>query len=82
MVGGPGVDPIADAICYVRDLVGDAHVGLGSDFDGVIPAPIDVSGMPVLTQKLLERGLTEESIARIMGGNVLRVIEGALPEKA
>ncbi|MFP4502627.1 MAG: dipeptidase [Candidatus Hydrogenedentota bacterium] len=82
VVGGPGVDPIADAICYVCGLVGDAHVGLGSDFDGVIPAPFDASGMPVLTQKLLERGLSEESIARIMGGNVLRVIEGALPEKA
>jgi len=67
------------AMQYVIDLVGDAHVGLGSDFDGYILAHFDASGLPVLTQAMLDAGLETNSIRRILGGNVLRVLRATLP---
>jgi microsomal dipeptidase-like Zn-dependent dipeptidase len=42
---------------HVIDLVGDAHVGLGSDFDGYVVAHFDASSLPVLTQAMLDSGL-------------------------
>jgi microsomal dipeptidase-like Zn-dependent dipeptidase len=67
------------AMRHVIDLVGDAHVGLGSDFDGVILAHFDVTGLPHLTQALLDADLAPDSIRRILGGNVLRVLRATLP---
>jgi microsomal dipeptidase-like Zn-dependent dipeptidase len=67
------------AMQHVIDLVGDAHVGLGSDFDGYVLAHFDASRMPVLTQAMLDAGLEPDSIRRILGGNVLRVLRDTLP---
>jgi microsomal dipeptidase-like Zn-dependent dipeptidase len=67
------------AIQHVIDLVGDAHVGLGSDFDGYVRAHFDASQLPVLTQALLDAGLAPDSIRRILGGNVIRVLRATLP---
>jgi len=53
---------------YVADLVGVDHVALGTDFDGAITAPIDASGMPLLTEALIDLGFAEEEIAKVMGG--------------
>jgi len=68
---------VADHIDHVRGLVGIDHVGLGSDFDGVGPTLPDglkdVSEFPNLIDTLLERGYTEEDIAKVMGGNLMRV---------
>ena len=68
------------AIRYVADLVGVDYVGIGSDFDGVVAAPIDISGMPLITQALLDQGFNAEEIAKIMGGNFLRVMRAVLPD--
>ena len=58
-------------------LVGVDYVGLGSDFDGVgdsLPTGLkDVSEYPNLVAEFLRRGYTEEDIAKILGGNLLRV---------
>jgi microsomal dipeptidase-like Zn-dependent dipeptidase len=67
------------AMLHVIALVGDAHLGIGSDFDGYVQAHFDVSGMPHLTQALLDAGLEPESIRRILGGNVIRVLRETLP---
>jgi microsomal dipeptidase-like Zn-dependent dipeptidase len=67
------------AMRHVIDLVGDSHIGLGSDFDGYILAHFDASGLPVLTQAMLDAGLERDSIRRILGGNVLRVLRSTLP---
>jgi microsomal dipeptidase-like Zn-dependent dipeptidase len=67
------------AMRHVIDLVGDSHVGLGSDFDGYVLAHFDASGLAVLTQAMLDAGLEPDSIRRILGGNALRVLRSTLP---
>ncbi|WP_374125991.1 dipeptidase [Sphingomonas sp. 28-62-11] len=78
-----GTDPrgTAAAIAHVRDLVGIDHVGLGSDFDGAVTTAFDVSQLAVVTQALVDRGFTRDEIAKVMGGNVLRVLRaGMVPQ--
>lgn len=79
-VCGESVDAIVEAIRYTSDLIGPEHVALGSDFDGAIPAIVDVTGVPLVTQGLLEAGLPEDDIAKIMGGNVARLLSEYFPE--
>ncbi len=70
------VADVADHIDYAVRLVGVNHVGLGSDFDGVTALPAgltDVSMYPNLVAELLDRGYSEADIAKILGGNLLRV---------
>jgi membrane dipeptidase len=71
------VEQVAEHIDHVRKLVGIDHVGLGSDFDGVgdsLPTGLkDVSQYPNLVRVLLEKGYSEEDIAKLLSGNVLRV---------
>ena len=67
-----------DAIAHVRDLVGINHVGLGSDFDGAVTTGFDSSQLIAITQELLNRGFSAEDIAKVMGGNVLRVIRAGI----
>jgi microsomal dipeptidase-like Zn-dependent dipeptidase len=67
------------AMRHVIDLVGDSHVGLGSDFDGYVLAHFDASGLPVLTQAMLDSGLERDTIRRILGGNLIRVLRSTLP---
>jgi membrane dipeptidase len=59
-------------------LVGIDHVGIGSDFDGVqstLKDLSDVSQLPNLTRELLRRGYSESDIDKILGGNMLRVMD-------
>jgi len=62
---------------HVIGLVGTAHVGIGSDFDGVgdsLPAGMkDVSYYPALVEALLRQGLSEADIEAVLGGNLMRV---------
>lgn len=69
---------IVRAIAHVRDLVGIDHVGLGSDFDGAVTTGFDTSQLVVVTQALVDAGFSEADIAKVMGGNVLRVIRAGL----
>jgi membrane dipeptidase len=71
------VDDVVNQFDHVIKLVGIDHVGIGTDFDGVgdsLPVGLkDVSDYPVLVAALLKRGYGEEDIAKILGGNLLRV---------
>jgi len=69
---------IVDHIDHIVRLAGVDHVGIGSDFDGVQAVPADlksVSELPNLTAELLRRGYSESDVDKILGGNMLRVME-------
>ena len=69
---------IVDHIDHIVKLVGVDHVGIGSDFDGVQITPADLStvaDLPNLTKELLRRGYTESDVDKILGGNMLRVMD-------
>lgn len=70
---------VARAIRYVADLAGDDHVALGSDYDGGTTVGFDTSALPALTQALLDEGLSEASIRKILGLNARRVLRATLP---
>ena len=71
------LDDVVAHVEHVIGLVGADHVGLGSDFDGVgptLPTGLeDVSKYPALFARLAERGHDEETIAKLAGGNLMRV---------
>src|SRR5258706_6078756 len=72
------VTRIVDHIDHVVKLVGIDHVGIGSDFDGIQAVPADlesVADLPNLTAELFKRGYSESDIDKILGGNMLRVME-------
>lgn len=71
---------VAKAIAAAIALVGEDHVSLGSDFDGAIETTFDAAELPALTQALIDEGLDEPVVAKVMGGNMLRFLERALPE--
>jgi membrane dipeptidase len=68
---------IIDHIDHVVKLVGPDHVGLGSDFDGAtMPEGIeDCSKLPKITEALMRKGYKDDDIRKILGGNLLRVME-------
>ena len=76
----PNQATIEDAVAHIDHvvkLVGVDHVGIGSDWDGIstVPAGLeDVSKMPALTARLLQRGYSENDVKKILGGNFLRVM--------
>ena len=65
---------------HVREVAGVDHVGVGGDYDGVATLPEgleDVSCYPRLLAALAERGWSDEDLARLTSGNVLRVMRDA-----
>jgi microsomal dipeptidase-like Zn-dependent dipeptidase len=76
-----GIAPadIVASMKYVIDLVGDDHVALGSDFDGATTTAFDTSRLPVLTQQMLDDGLSEATIRKVLGANAIRVLRETLP---
>ncbi|HET6967854.1 MAG TPA: dipeptidase [Ornithinibacter sp.] len=65
---------------HVRDVAGIEHIGLGGDYDGVDALPEgleDVSGYPRLLAALADRGWSDDDLARLAGGNALRVLGAA-----
>lgn len=70
---------IAAAIEAAVALLGENHVALGSDYDGSVDAPFDAAHLAALTQALLDRGMSEAQIAKIMGGNMMRYLAETLP---
>ena len=78
-VCGTDAKAIAKAIRYTANLVGVDHVALGSDNDGAVTAPFDISGVVEITDALLQEGFTDEEIGKIMGRNTLRLLIENLP---
>src|SRR3954464_8499273 len=69
---------LLDHIQHVAKVAGVDHTCLGSDFDGVPVTPIgmeDVSKLPAITAGLRARGFSPDDVEKILGGNVLRVLD-------
>lgn len=70
------IDDVVEHIDYIAQMIGVEHIGLGSDYDGVMTLPaglMDVSTYPNLIEALLRKGYSPADIRLILGENVLRV---------
>jgi membrane dipeptidase len=71
---------VADHIDHVARVAGHDHVGIGSDFYGSTDEPKgleDVSRFPDLFAELIRRGWSDADLAKLAGGNMLRVLAAA-----
>ncbi|MFW6069153.1 MAG: dipeptidase [Chloroflexota bacterium] len=74
----PTLEAVVDDIMLALEHAGERHVGLGSDLFSRDRAPADLqdmSALPRLTEALMRRGLSEETILNVLGRNWLRVFE-------
>lgn len=71
------IDDAMAHLYHAIDVMGIDHVGLGTDFDGDggVPGLADASELINFTKALLRRRFSEEDMAKIWGGNWLRVME-------
>ncbi|HEX4511684.1 MAG TPA: dipeptidase [Burkholderiaceae bacterium] len=73
---------LADHIQHMVEVAGVDHICLGSDFDGIpsLPADLDdASHLPALVGELRRRGVSPADLRKILGENVLRVMDGRSP---
>jgi len=75
----PDLDDFMAHLLHVLELIGPNHVGIGADWDGGggIEGMWDVAATPRITERLLAAGYTEADLAKIWGGNVLRLLQAA-----
>jgi membrane dipeptidase len=76
-LGGDGLEPVVKHMRHILDVVGEDVPALGSDWDGFIVPTRDLKdprGLPLLTDALLEAGIPERTIGKILRGNVMRVL--------
>ena len=74
------VSVLLDHFDHAIAVAGADHVGLGADWDGVPSMPVgmeDVTRLPALTEGLLARGHSPDTVRKVLGENVLRVLEEA-----
>ncbi|MBN2665578.1 MAG: dipeptidase [Bacteroidales bacterium] len=71
------VKDVADHIDHVVQVIGIDHVGIGTDFDGGggVEGCMSVADMKNITIELLRRGYSRQEIAKIWGGNIMRVMK-------
>ncbi len=75
-------DATAKAIVHAAKVAGVDHVGLGSDFDGATTTGFDTAHVAAVTDALLRAGMAEADIAKVMGGNALRILRAGLVPRA
>ncbi len=73
------VSGTAKAIRHAVNVMGIEHVALGSDFDGAVTTPFDVTGLPLLVPALRAEGFGESEIRAIIGGNTRDFLLDNLP---
>ncbi|MFN2100239.1 dipeptidase [Altererythrobacter sp. MF3-039] len=79
IIGTGSVELLVDHVDYVAQRIGIDHVGIGSDFNhgGGIDGFTDASEASNVTAELIKRGYSADDIAKIWGGNFLRVMRAA-----
>jgi membrane dipeptidase len=76
-LGGDGLGPVVKHLEHILDVCGEDAPALGSDWDGfIVPTAAlrDASHLPLLTDALLDAGIEERVVAKILRGNVMRVL--------
>jgi membrane dipeptidase len=76
----PDLGVVVDHMEHLREVAGADHIGIGSDFDGIDMPPEgldDVSQFPNLVAEMLRRGWGDEDVMKVIGVNVLRVMQEA-----
>ncbi len=71
-------DDVIDHILHAANVAGIDHVGIGSDFDGVPALPDGLqtaAALPAVTERLQQRGLSDDEILKVLGGNFLRAFD-------
>ena len=74
----PSITIFVDHIEYITKMIGDDYVGIGSDYDGLDCLPQhwhDCMDHMIIAEELDKRGYSTNSIEKIMGLNILRVLE-------
>lgn len=79
-IGSLEIKDIVNHIRYTMKLVGYQHVTLGSDFDGSVTTPFDISGLPLLVKEMINQGFNQKEMEAIMGGNIRNFLMANLPE--
>jgi membrane dipeptidase len=77
-LGAASIDAVVDHLLHAISVGGEDLPALGSDFDGSVVPPEgleDVAALPNLTVALSRRGVTPRVLEKILGGNVLRVLD-------
>lgn len=78
----PDLEVLMKHFDHIVKLIGIDHVGLGSDFDGIDSAPKQLKTVldyPEFTKALIKRGYKDADIAKVLGGNFLRVYRANNP---
>lgn len=74
--GQSTLDDYIDTILAMVDILGVEHVAIGTDINFTFrPVLHDYSSWPIIPGELLTRGMTEDEVAQVLGGNVLRLLE-------
>jgi membrane dipeptidase len=75
----PTIDDVMAHLLHALKLVGPDHVGIGLDWDGGggVKGLEDVAAIPEISKRLLAAGYAETDLAKIWGGNVLRLLREA-----
>ena len=74
----PGVKEVVDHIDHAVELAGIDHVGIGSDYDGILVAPAgleNVSKIGLVFDEMLRRGYDDEQVEKVAGKNLLEVMK-------
>jgi membrane dipeptidase len=74
------VSTVADHVDHIARVAGFDHVGIGGDLDGIEATPqglASVADYPNLFAELIRRGWTDQNLAKLAGGNLLRVMRQA-----
>ncbi len=78
-VCGDDARAIARSLRHAADVLGVAHLALGSDFDGAVRTPFDATGLPLLAEALRAERFTDAEIRAIASENALRFLAAQLP---
>lgn len=76
-LGGDGLEPVVRHLQHILDVCGEDAPALGSDWDGfIVPTDSlsDVTKVPLLTDALLDAGIEERIVTKVLRANALRVL--------